>query len=313
MSGQEQQSAIGQREEGLGDMTGMEAGNAAAAPAGETGGAEEELTAMARRMRALRNDESLHPAVRKAVGNRLRYVSPLNGRVVVSHRYELPVLFTVNNDQDRIHINHLKGRFYEHNQLAVMKGYFPEGGTFMDVGANIGNHMLYMLLLGGAARVLPVEPNPKAISLLVSNIILNGLTDRVDFSTLGCGLDAEDGDGLAIHSPRDNLGWAKLKPVGEARGDGTAVPVRRGDALVGETHVDFIKIDVEGMEIGALKGLEQTILRCRPHLFVELENVNREPFFAMMSAWGYEVAEDFKANNINQNLLLRPLPAGEGL
>lgn len=267
----------------------------------------EELSPMSQLIERVRADETLHPAVRAAIGNPMRFVSPQRSRVILSHRYDPPILFTINNKQDRIHMNHLKGRFYELNQLEVMQRYFPEGGTFMDVGANVGNHTLYMLLLGGAARVLPVEPNPKAISLLLSNVILNGLLERVELSTLGYGLDAEDADGLAIHAPRDNLGWVKLKPVGEAKGDGTEVQVRAGDGLVGDAHVDFIKIDVEGMEIGALKGLEQTILRCRPHLFVELELVNREEFFEMMATWRYEVAEEFEANKINQNLLLRPL------
>ncbi|MCO6381941.1 FkbM family methyltransferase [Oceanicola sp. 502str15] len=271
----------------------------------ETGVLQEE-TETTRRINALRAGDELHPAVVAALGNGVRFVSPRQARVVLSHRYGKPVIFTVDNREDRIHKNHLKGRFYEQQQLETIASHFPEGGTFMDVGANVGNHTLYMALMAGAARVLPVEPNPKAINLLVANVMYNGLFDRVDLSTLGYGLDAEAGEGLAIHSPRNNLGWVKLKPVEEAKGDATAVPTRTGDSLVGDTHVDFIKIDVEGMEVGALKGLEGTITRSKPHLFIELEHVNKEAAWEMLEAWGYETVHDFEANKTNQNILLKP-------
>ncbi|MFY0632916.1 MAG: FkbM family methyltransferase [Vannielia sp.] len=257
------------------------------------------------RIEALKADEALHPAVIAALGNPMRLVNPQGSRVILAHRYGFPIFFTVDNKQDRIHQFHLKGRFYEGEQLAVIKRYFPEGGTFMDVGANVGNHTLFMLLLGGAARVIPVEPNPKAIRLLVANLIFNGLLERVDLTSLGYGLDAEAGDGLAIHSPRDNLGWVKLKPQAEAEGDAVPVSTRTGDSLVGEAQVDFIKIDVEGMEVGALKGLEATITRCKPVLFIELAHANKEAAWKMFDAWGYELAEEFEPNRLNQNILLR--------
>lgn len=248
----------------------------------------------------------LHPAVAASLGDEGRFVTPRNARVILTRRYEVPVFFTMNNRSDRIHRTHLKGRFYESAQLEAIHAHFPPGGTFMDVGANIGNHTLYMLLLGGAARVIPIEPNPEALSLFLANVTLNGLLDRVELSTLGYGLDAAAADGLKVHAPKGNLGWAKIKPEAEAAPGGADVAVRAGDGLIGGAQVDFIKIDVEGMEIGALKGLEATIKRCRPRLFVEVASANRAKFFDLMDRWGYETMQADKEMKLNQNLLMGP-------
>ena len=96
------------------------------------------------------NDETILPVVRNLIGNQGRFVTPRRVRVVVSHRYGRPVFFTVNNMKDRIHVNQMKGAFYEVQILEQLAPYMRAGGTFMDIGANVGNHSLYMLLIGGA-------------------------------------------------------------------------------------------------------------------------------------------------------------------
>jgi FkbM family methyltransferase len=254
-------------------------------------------------MGPLLTDEGLHPTCRSALGQRGRYVTPRGSRTVLSHHYARPVWFLVNNSDDRIHAEQMTGRFYEERQLATMAEVMPTGGTFLDIGANIGNHSLYMLCLGGAERVVPVEPNPKAVQLLVGAMMLNRMLGRVDLSGLGYGAGAERSDGMAVHDPKGNLGWAKLK---HARDGEDTVPVRAVDDIVADAPVHFVKIDVEGMEIEALKGLRRTIERDRPPIFIEVDRHNREAFFTWMEEHDYEVAEAFGERKINQNFMLMP-------
>jgi len=47
------------------------------------------------------------------------------------------------------------------------------------------------------------------------------------------------------------------------------VPMIKIDSL-GLDHVDFIKIDVEGMELDVLVGAERTLRICKPILFIEV-------------------------------------------
>ncbi|AKS45901.1 methyltransferase, FkbM family [Octadecabacter temperatus] len=248
-------------------------------------------------------DERLQPSVRRALGNQNRFRTPRRVRTIMSHRYDVPVIFCVNNPDDRIHMRQTKGFFYEEDELAMMAEHMPKGGTFCDIGANVGNHSLYMLLKGGAGRVVPVEPNPDAISLLLSNMILNRVADRVALETLGYGLDEGAADDLAIHAPRENLGWARLKKAGE--GD-EAISVRAGDELFDGMQIDVLKMDVEGMEIGALKGLKATLARCKPTMFIEVDKENLDAFHALIEEFDYEVAHAFEATRVNQNFLLKP-------
>lgn len=249
-------------------------------------------------------DPQVHPSVKAALDNQHRYRTPRRARTILSHRYDTPVFFCVNNMDDRIHVRQAKGFFYEEVELAAMAEHMPRGGTFCDIGANVGNHSLYMLLIGGAGRVLPVEPNPDAINLYMANMIMNGVVDRVSLDTLGYGLDAEAADDLAVSSPHNNLGWARLKKAQE--GD-QKISVRMGDDLFDGMDIDLLKMDVEGMEIGALKGLRKTIERCRPTIFIEVDNVNADAFNALVDDFGYEVVKAFKETRKNKNYLLKPI------
>lgn len=243
----------------------------------------------------------LHPAVAASIGRDGRYITPRRVRVIRSNRYETPVFFAINNPDDRIHASQSGGRFYEEKVLMTLRRHFPEGGTFVDAGANIGNHSLYMLLLGGAAKVIPFEVHPDAISLYCAAMILNGVDDRVTLETLGYGLHDTNRDDAMLSPRKGNLGWTRVDP--DREGD---LALRTGDSLVLDRKVDFIKMDVEGLEVAALRGLAETIRRNRPPLFVEVDNSNRKAFDALMAEWEYDVAQAFAQNRMNQNLLLLP-------
>ena len=83
--------------------------------------------------------------------------------------------------------------------------------------------------------------------------------------------------------------------------------MRTGDTLFAdEPRIDMIKIDVEGMEIQALSGLNATISRHRPMLFVEVDEVNRDAFFELQQQLGYRIVEETKRTKQNQNFLMEP-------
>jgi FkbM family methyltransferase len=241
-----------------------------------------------------------HPCVVSGVGRPEHYRTPRGSRTIVSHRYDKPVFFVINNKNDRIHINQGKGQFYEFDQLSMMREHFPDGGTFLDVGGNIGNHSLFMTLLGRAAKVIPIEPNPDAVVLMLAAFMLNGVMDKVKLDGLGYGAGSKDEDGYVIHNPKSNLGWTRIKKAEDG-----GVSVRTCDGIVGDDHVDLVKMDVEGFEIEALKGLEQTIKRDKPMLFIEVDHKNKEEFGALMVKWDYAMVLEYKAGSINQNSLFK--------
>lgn len=211
------------------------------------------------------------------------------------------VLFATDKEADPIQRAHRNARFYEAEELALLHAHVKPGATFVDIGANVGNHTLYAAMFLGAARVIPVEPNPLALRLLLINVMMNGIEDRVSKAGLGFGLAAHAGEGFGMESRHKNLGAARML---DGAGD---IPVITGDALLVKETPDFIKIDVEGMEMAALAGLEDTIARCRPTMLIEVDQQNYDAFAAWRAEARYEVIETIQRYATNKNFLLKPM------
>lgn len=225
------------------------------------------------------------------------YVAPQAQIVRASHLGEA-VYFTVENPRDVIQSEHLAGRFYELEELAIIARYFPLGGRFLDIGANVGNHSVYVAKFLRASRVAMVEPNPLAIPLLQSNIFLNGLEGVCERRYLGYGLSDGGAEAAFIRTGKDNLGGARVK---EGEGD---VPLRTGDQLFGTQEFDLIKIDVEGMEMKVLAGLAGYLAAYPTRIFIEVDKGNYGAFDEWVAAKGYRVLEKFQRYPSNTNFMI---------
>lgn len=158
--------------------------------------------------------------------------------------------------------------------------------TFVDVGANAGNHSLFMASL--VDKVHAFEPFGRVRTQLLENIAINQLKN-IEVHPFGLG-DADAS--LPFYAPPEaNLGAASFMQ------DGTNcttvmghLPLRKGDAVVSESgikNIRIVKADVEGFERHVLEGLRQTLLRDRPLLVIELSPKTRatlsgaDEFFAL--------------------------------
>lgn len=207
----------------------------------------------------------------------------------------------VGNLTDSIQRHHLFGRIYETEELAIIARAFPRGGVLVDVGANVGNHTVFAAKALGARRVLAFEPAAPQKDILVINVALNDLSDRVSVFRLGLS-DAPGTGHVEIPSPATNLGGARLSE-GVA---GEPVRLERGDDVIGDLRVDFLKIDVEGHELAVLEGLAGVIANSRPQIFVEVDNDNLESFHDWVERNRYVVVDTFKRHDVNTNFLLSP-------
>lgn len=227
-------------------------------------------------------------------------VPPEGARVVEAVVEDRAVRFCVADPDDKIQRKHARGKFWERDEMAVMAAHFPAGGVFCDVGANVGNHALYFALFHDA-RVIAFEPNPPAITLLRANVALNGLANRVDLTHLGWGVADDEGAGFSVVTRRANLGATRLVADGQG-----GIPVRTGDSMLAGARVDFVKIDVEGMEMSALRGLSATIAAHRPPVFLELDHANAPDFRRWLDRHDYHVAHEGPRYAANQDLLVLP-------
>jgi FkbM family methyltransferase len=225
------------------------------------------------------------------------------GIIVNSNHYpEKDIWFFVQDMNDIIQRHHMSGRFYEEEELAIIGRHFRDGGVFVDVGANIGNHSIYLAKFLGASHCIPIEPNPEALTILRINIRLNGLTNIVDQRHLGIGFANQESQANIVYPQTNNLGAARLSV--EERG---AFKVRRGDDVLREyNQIDFIKIDVEGMEMAVLSGLSMCIAKSKPNIFIEVEDRRFNELASWAESQGYIIADKYQRYKWITNYLLIP-------
>jgi FkbM family methyltransferase len=140
---------------------------------------------------------------------------------------------------------------YDYNNMRLLQLLLADGGTFIDVGANIGSYTL-IASENPKAKVISIEPHPKTFALLEENVARNG---RHNVKCLNIALSSYDGEAELTDASEPSLN--RVVPNGECAGQSLRVTTRRFDALFKELGVkpDFVKIDVEGHEIGVLSGV----------------------------------------------------------
>jgi FkbM family methyltransferase len=227
-------------------------------------------------------------------------IQKTDGTIVANVINNRKIYFYVTNRNDEIMRCHYEGNFYEREELQIISKNFGDHGVFVDIGANVGNHTLYISQFTGALKVIPLEPNPVALAVLKINLLLNRCSN-VDTRFLGIALAASDRRLQEKTPPANNLGHTEY--VDDPGGNTLAVS---GDALLLNEPIEFIKLDVEGMEMDILSGLHNTIARWRPRLFVEVWDERLPAFQSWCDKARYQVADQFRRYKAIQNYLVAP-------
>jgi FkbM family methyltransferase len=155
---------------------------------------------------------------------------------------------------------------YSDAEWALFSRFIPKDAVVADIGANIGVFSIPMARrVGEKGRVLCFDAQPYACQLLQLNAQLNHLNNVQIFP---CGLGARDEmreiEGLD-YTRDGNFGGACFLH----KGTGLRASFKKFDDVFQETRLDFLKIDVEGMEIDVLRGAHATLQRFRPALYME--------------------------------------------
>lgn len=169
---------------------------------------------------------------------------------------------------------------YSEQEVQFICSFLKTGDTVIEVGAHIGAITVPM---ANAVEdtVHAFEPQEAIRSLLLDNVINNNLHDVV--RVYDCALGMKDDRLFYSMNPR-NTGGVELK----ARGD-FATRVETLDSYEFR-EVDFIKIDVEGMELEVLVGARATLIKCRPVIYLENDRpLNTHVVLNELFGLGYRV------------------------
>jgi lipopolysaccharide transport system ATP-binding protein len=149
-----------------------------------------------------------------------------------------------------------KAGIFEPVETTLSQALVHPGDRVLDIGANIGYYTtLFADWVGPSGIVHAVEPDPDNFALLNAN--------TQDFQKNGCvhlhALALSEATGAAnLFRSKDNIGMHRLYDSICCDGSSTEVAVCRGDDLA-LAPLDFIKIDIEGYEAYALRGLSNTL------------------------------------------------------
>jgi FkbM family methyltransferase len=145
----------------------------------------------------------------------------------------------------------------------------PEAGDWIiDGGACFGDTAVFFAHSAGPqGRVFAFEPLPGHIDIIARNIDQNGLEDRVFIVPNGIGEQTNRVQAIAPELEGIRNPGFSLATVTES------VPVISIDDFLesqGIDRFDFLKLDIEGLELAALKGAARSIERYRPRLAISL-------------------------------------------
>lgn len=215
-----------------------------------------------------------------------------------------PLRFVIDNPNDWIQREHLLGRYYEEEELKLISKYIHKDDIVVDIGANVGNHSIYFSKNTEAKEIYVIEPIPKSVQMLLANLSLNYCHNvNTDYIGVGLGRASMIAYPFMTHGP-DNLGAIALYP--EQFEGGTfldPVQIVSGDSIFENINVNFMKIDVEFMEMEVLAGLEKTIRMSRPTIFIEVQDDNDRVFNDWVISNGYNIIETLEGGHLKNYLI----------
>lgn len=201
---------------------------------------------------------------------------------------------------------------WERATTRLFRAILRPGDTFVDVGAHMGYFsLLASRCVGPQGRVLSFEPEPSMRQRLIRNLELNGVTCcTVDPHAL-----SDQPGQLTLKKPvGENDGLSTLRPyAGQAQE--VVIPVETLDrVLPQDVKVHCVKIDTEGAEHHALKGMRGILSRDHPDVVVEIT----DKFLREMGSSAQALCDDMRSLGYRMYALLEggltPVPGSiEGL
>ena len=175
-----------------------------------------------------------------------------------------------------------KGIPFEPDTLKLFPQLIKPGSMFLDIGCYSGLFSIAAVKMGAIAYGFePMEENRRQIA---TNQKRNG----VDFTVYPVAVSSKGGKGELAYNP-------KVKLTAGASLDRKSGPKRSVDLVTidgyGFRNVSCIKIDIEGHEPQALRGMRETLKRERPSLIIEANDGAHQEMVIEELGHGYELED----------------------
>lgn len=192
---------------------------------------------------------------------------------------------------------------FEPDLTELLKRFSEVGGDVVNIGANIGFYAIFFASeYSNARKVIAIEPNPEAFSLLQRNIDANGQRDRIEAFRIGIG---EVAGKVELAFVPGKTEYSSLGGIVHPAVDGLLQHTVLVDVMPlaeaitnGEFDPSLLFIDTEGAELLVMKGSENVLVKFSPLLVFECEDAllkkfghSSEMLAAYLQSLGYEVRD----------------------
>ena len=184
---------------------------------------------------------------------------------------------------------------YEELESKIMEEKIEMGNIVVDVGANIGLHTLNMArIVGSTGQVFAFEPDPSNFEILKKNVKINNYKNIIlEQKAVG------DKHGRTTLYQSDHPGKHRIFPQTEQAKSQVQVELTNLDNYFDSDMTDkinFIKIDVEGLEFSVLKGMKNILKNSKKIkiLFEFMPENTIEVGFTPIELLNYLTSNDFK-------------------
>jgi FkbM family methyltransferase len=185
--------------------------------------------------------------------------------------------------------------------IEARRRFHGDGVVAIDCGANIGSHAIeWATAMTGWGSVIAIEAQERIYYALAGNIALNNC-----FNAIAMHAAVSSAPGIMRVPQPDYLvaasfGNLELRP--RANSEFIGQPIDYSDEktvavqqisldTMALPRVDFVKIDIEGMELEALEGASQMLEANRPIVLVEHVKSGVERLRALLDERGYRVVD----------------------
>ena len=178
---------------------------------------------------------------------------------------------------------------YEPSSVELTKKLIRPGMRCIDVGAQTGFYTCLMAsLIGETGKVYAFEPMPSSHGILAKNIRENNFEHRVQLYQVAVSDVAGTIDGVMV---------SNMYVIGHVDGaQKVKLETVRIDDVINEP-INIIKIDIEGHEPSAIRGMQSLLLKDRPTIISEANeywlhtcsNSNANEYIELLRSFGYDV------------------------
>lgn len=181
--------------------------------------------------------------------------------------------------------------------LQTRKDNFGTGVVAIDCGANIGVHTIeWAKLMYGWGEVIAFEAQERIFYALAGNLTINNCFNaRAIWAAVGA-TSGEISVPVPDYFSPSSFGSLEIRQSDTTEFIGQHIDPSKNQSTrlmsideLSLDRLDFIKIDIEGMEVEALNGAHATIQRTRPQMIIEKIKSNEQEILSFLEKIGYQL------------------------